>query len=277
MLFLSALLALVPPQPAPVAPVVAPLPVIASRPDAAPGRILSAPDWGDYNVYPTLARQLGQSGRVRSLAVVDDQGRTIDCVIIQSSGHAELDAGHCELVRQVRYEPGQEGGRAVSSSRMISINWQLGDEYPLGRSTASADLVLVDERIVNCRLSLQGPHFLPHRLTGCLPINRNNALVASLPPGPRVRVEVEIAPAGEAIGIGKPDGRLVLRRLVAFDINGEGDAVNCRTVSEAGEVHRLAIPRGSACDDLLRSVWFAAPPAGQSLSGQYEIRLVRPR
>ena len=246
-----------------------------SWPTAAPGRIISAPDWGDYNIYPPAARAMGQEGKVRSRLLVDAEGRPTQCVVLLSSGHAELDAGHCEVMRLMRFEPARIAGRAVPSSRVISINWQLGDEHPLGRSSASANLSLSGGRIKACTLNLEGPHFLPHRVTGCLPLNRNNAVLAWLPDVSRARVEVEVAPMGETMT--KPSQRLILRRLVAFDINGEGDAVNCRTLSEEGEVHRLAVTRPGGCDDLLRSVWFAAPAEGERLSGQYEIRVTRPR
>jgi TonB family protein len=279
MLFASALLALIPPPVTPP-PVIPPVQVPVERrdlswPDIAPGPIVSAPEWGDYNVYPAAARALGQQGRVRSRVLVDAAGRVTDCVIVFGTGHADLDSGHCEVMRLVRFEPARIDGRPVASSRIVVINWQLGQEYPLGRAAAAADVSLKGGKITECKLAVQGPHFLAHQVSGCLPLNRNNVLLDSLPDVSRLRIEVELAPAGEAMS--SPRERLILRRLVAFEIDGEGDAVNCRTLSEEGEVARLAPLRAGGCDDVLRSVWFVAPPPGETLTGLYEIRVSSPR
>lgn len=239
-------------------------------PDVKPGRILSAPDWADYNIYPPAARAAEEEGSVTAQLLVDPGGRTVDCRIVRSSGSDALDQGTCERMRDIRFEPGTVGGKPVWSSRSLSIAWQLGDENPLTRSLAVARLRLGDGRIQSCRLTTEGPHFRPFERSGCLPADTSlSALSGSLS---EARLEVEIVPAGGSMSA--PSGQVLARRLVSFEVNGDGDPVHCWPIVEHGDLRLLGQPRPGRCDDRLRQVWFAAPEEGQHLTGLFEARVV---
>lgn len=239
-------------------------------PTARPGRIVASPDWGDYQIYPPEARALQQEGRVVSRLLVDAAGTTIDCQVVVSSGHAELDQGTCARMLEVRFEPGKNEGRPVASSRLVRVHWRLTDEHQLTRSSVVARLTLRNAVRSDCAIAVEGPHFRHYERVGCLPLNPNNNLLTAFPSIAKARLEVEIAPAGEPMS--KPRGRPIVRRLISFSVDAEGDPVACRTVSEEGRVALLA-PQSDRCDHVLRSVWFAAPASGQAVTGQYEVRM----
>lgn len=65
--------------------------------------------------YPPALRRAGIGGRVEIHMTVEPTGGVGRCVVVQSSGNAELDATTCDLVRQrYRFSPARDSqGRAV--------------------------------------------------------------------------------------------------------------------------------------------------------------------
>ena len=241
-------------------------------PSVPPGPIISSPDWADYNIYPPAARRADQEGKVRSLLLIDENGRTIDCVVVVSSGFRELDEGTCERMRAVRFVPAMVDGKRVQSSRSLAISWVLGDQIALSRSRATATLKLAEGRIASCTLTTEGPHFQPYERSGCIPLDAQIATLASLKGRDMVRVELDVIPKGESFT--EPRERPWARQRVSFEVNAKGDPVNCITLLREGDARLLGSDQSSTCSDQLRRLWFDAPADKEQISGLFEIRFM---
>ncbi|MCU0890686.1 MAG: energy transducer TonB, partial [Sandarakinorhabdus sp.] len=77
--------------------------------------------------YPPAALALGQSGSVGYRLLVDAQGQVESCDIVESSGHAALDKGTCDLVaRRARFVPARGvDGAPMAWSYRGRIKWML--------------------------------------------------------------------------------------------------------------------------------------------------------
>ncbi|MBO1079930.1 energy transducer TonB [Roseomonas haemaphysalidis] len=119
-----------PPPPAPAAP--PPPPEAAPGPirlgaglalaEAPPGPDRSAArpreiGCNDATEYPAALSQAGIGGDVLLRLRLTDKGRVIEARVVQSSGHAELDAAAQRGVRRCRFEPAVRDGVPVWSSR----------------------------------------------------------------------------------------------------------------------------------------------------------------
>ncbi len=76
-------------------------------------------------VYPELARRRGEQGRVLLRVSVGADGTPLAVGIGQSSGHTSLDNAALLAVRQWRFMPAMRGGRPVSASAEVPIQFQL--------------------------------------------------------------------------------------------------------------------------------------------------------
>jgi protein TonB len=78
--------------------------------------------------YPRVLRGAGVGGRVEIHITVDPDGQVGRCLVIRSSGSAELDATTCALVRErYRFEPARDAaGRAVADLVGESHLWTSG-------------------------------------------------------------------------------------------------------------------------------------------------------
>lgn len=119
--------------PQPAAPT-RPTPVIscAGVGDGGGGPMVAEPcmpeQWIPDGVYPAAALALGQSGSVGYRLLVDVAGRVESCDIVESSGHAALDKGTCELIeRRARFVPARGvDGQPMPWSHRGRVNWVLG-------------------------------------------------------------------------------------------------------------------------------------------------------
>lgn len=95
--------------------------LLASYPDHDRPLPLKASD------YPAAAIRRGAVGVVEVLVNVAVDGRALDCKIIRSSGHKDLDDTSCEkLVRRGNFKPGRDrSGNPVVSPFYFSVNWFL--------------------------------------------------------------------------------------------------------------------------------------------------------
>jgi periplasmic protein TonB len=77
--------------------------------------------------YPRSALRDGAEGIVSVRYQVGTNGRVSRCAVIQSSGHAALDAATCRLIeRRFEYRPARNvQGRPVTEMVIKSYNWQL--------------------------------------------------------------------------------------------------------------------------------------------------------
>src|SRR4051794_27116360 len=116
-------------------------------------RILSQPNWSDYNVYPPAARELEQEGVVVPEVLIGLDGSPLACRIVQSSRHAELDNGTCELMLQMRFAPPRdESGRNVQTSYSARLILGLSDPTPFGPAKVIVRLTMDHGNITGCAL-----------------------------------------------------------------------------------------------------------------------------
>jgi len=116
----------VPPAP-PAAEVVASAPPAPSAPPAAV--VLPRFDV-DYlqnpaPVYPSMARRMGEQGRVLLRVVVRPDGTPDNVVLRQSSGSPRLDEAALDAVRKWRFVPARQGSTPVTAAVIVPIVFSL--------------------------------------------------------------------------------------------------------------------------------------------------------
>lgn len=79
-------------------------------------------------VYPRISRELGESGVVRLKVLVDEQGRTKDVVVLQSSGYSRLDQQAVQAMRAARFQPHLEDGVPRAVWVVAPLTFQLEDQ-----------------------------------------------------------------------------------------------------------------------------------------------------
>lgn len=91
----------------------------------AKGDVRSIFNWTDY---PEDALAAGQSGTTRFLLMIGRDGAVMDCVVVESSGIASLDAMGCQVIRErARFEPATDatGKPTVDTFVTPPIRWQI--------------------------------------------------------------------------------------------------------------------------------------------------------
>ncbi len=85
-----------------------------TAPERTPVRLIA--DWAGNRKpdYPRMALRLGEQGEVHLSVLVDDQGRAVDVRITRSSGSTRLDQSAVDAVREWRFTPATEDGKAVA-------------------------------------------------------------------------------------------------------------------------------------------------------------------
>jgi periplasmic protein TonB len=100
---------------APEVPAAPPSPPGPSAPVQQP-RTLSVTDVGYLTppriVYPSLARRLGEEGRVTLRVLVDPGGVPAQILVASTSGYTRLDTAAVEAIRRTRFRPYSEDGFA---------------------------------------------------------------------------------------------------------------------------------------------------------------------
>lgn len=74
--------------------------------------------------YPEIARKAGVEGRVIVQFVVDEQGNVVDPQVIRGIG-AGCDEEALRVVRQAKFEPGQQRGKPVKVKMTLPITFRL--------------------------------------------------------------------------------------------------------------------------------------------------------
>jgi protein TonB len=77
--------------------------------------------------YPESARRDGREGRVLLRVLVDDQGRSRQVEIDNSSGSDALDHAAAEAIKRWRFHPARHGDKPVESWLRIPIEFRLTD------------------------------------------------------------------------------------------------------------------------------------------------------
>jgi TonB family protein len=230
-----------------------------SWPSTPPGPVSSAPDWGDYRIYPEAARRKDAEGRVRFEVLVDDRGTVEDCRLLQSSGSDDLDQGTCRLARTMRFAPGEHDGKPVPSSRAFTIRWLLDVERPLSESMALVRLKLAAGALVDCDTQSSGMVGEVWSATACAALrDRERWLGARGLAASGGRVELHLS-AG-TLTAAPVRGTADLAQRITFAVNADGDAVDCSVtsvrISGAGLVAEPGI-----CPLFLRQIWFQGATA----------------
>ena len=215
-------------------------PLFADRPDAWPERarliVTATPDWADDRTYPVVARRLELEGRTMFELRVDAGGVPRDCRILASSGHVILDDATCDRALEIRFAPHRDAdGRAVASAYLANVNWLLNDPTPFGPGRLTVHLELAGEQAIACRVERSGAaprewaRFACRSLAAELPHYLGDAFGRA----ERAAIVVSIEPAG-ASPTAAGAGRRVAHRRIAFDVDSEGNARNCRKTLDLG-------------------------------------------
>jgi TonB family protein len=80
--------------------------------------------------YPESARRDGREGRVLLRVLVDDQGRSKQVEINNSSGSDALDRAAAEAIKRWRFHPARHGDKPIESWLRIPIEFRLADAKP---------------------------------------------------------------------------------------------------------------------------------------------------
>jgi protein TonB len=76
-------------------------------------------------MYPTAARRRGIEGRVLLEVAVDADGRAVAVRVAESSGHRLLDEAALRAVRDWRFTPARQDGRAVAAKVRVPVTFRL--------------------------------------------------------------------------------------------------------------------------------------------------------
>ncbi len=77
-----------------------------------------------YLHYPEIARKAGIEGRVVVQFIIDEEGNVIDPVVVRGIGGG-CDEAAIEAVKQVKFTPGRQRGRAVKVRYSMPITFRL--------------------------------------------------------------------------------------------------------------------------------------------------------
>jgi periplasmic protein TonB len=76
-------------------------------------------------IYPDLARRRGEQGRVLLRVNVSADGTPLDVAVLDTSGHQSLDAAALSAIRQWRFVPATQAGRAVPAEADVPVRFRL--------------------------------------------------------------------------------------------------------------------------------------------------------
>jgi protein TonB len=99
-------------SPAETATLVPPRPVTGMETNRAP-------------VYPEIARQRGEQGRVLLRVSVSATGIPLGVVVMDTSGHPSLDSAALSAVREWRFIPATQAGRSVAAVADVPVRFRL--------------------------------------------------------------------------------------------------------------------------------------------------------
>lgn len=111
--------------PVPAAPVAPPPPKpVVSKQAGAKG---NPNEWFTTDDYPSRSLSNGDEGVVTIKWDINESGRVENCVVVSSSGHAELDRVSCALMtRRGRYAPAlDQAGNPIRSTQSRKVVWKV--------------------------------------------------------------------------------------------------------------------------------------------------------
>ena len=86
--------------------------------------------WISINDYPSAALSEKRQGKVGYSVQIDPSGRVVSCKVTETSGHGDLDATTCALVRKrAVFDPAlNDQGNPIPSEWRNSVTWRLPSE-----------------------------------------------------------------------------------------------------------------------------------------------------
>ena len=251
-------------QPAPTAPAeVRRHPLYAERPDTWPApaslTVRATPDWSDHGTYPPAARRLELEGAVTIEMGIDTAGVPRACRILVSSGHVILDDATCDRALEMRFEPLRgPDGRAVETAYRARVNWLLTDPTAFDAGQLVVRFELSGDQILSCRAERSGAAPEEWQRFACRSLGAalEHYLGDAFGRAERATIVVSIEPAGAAPTAASA-GRRIGHRRIAFDVDSEGSASNCRKILDRGFG---PAPRdySDACGLFLSRAWLEA-------------------
>jgi TonB family protein len=234
-------------------------------PGIRPGRVIATPDWSDYRIYPGAARKKDEEGKVVPEILVGADGKAQACRIVSSSNFADLDAGSCHLMMQMRFEPAWDpSGTPVPSHYSRTLIWLLSDPRPFASSRLRAHFTIADSRMQACDVvGGEGPYTAAWAAMGCAVLSDAKYDFLAGLRSANVTMEVRLDANDRAILLDEPwpAGEPVAVQKITFTVNGKGDPVGCTPVESRGFGER-GMNNLSPCGGLLSNLWFENPPRG---------------
>lgn len=101
--------------------------VVASLSAAPASAGQSGTNYISYDDYPAQALSEGREGITHFRLVIGADGRVRSCEIARSSGHSDLDAATCRIMRsRARFRPARnDAGQAVESTFEQRMTWSI--------------------------------------------------------------------------------------------------------------------------------------------------------
>jgi len=248
-------------------------------PNERPGKVISTPNWSDYRIYPKDARDRGQEGRVVPELLVGADGRPTACRILESSRFPELDAGSCELMMQMRFEPGLDGaGKAIPSHFSRPLIWVLNDPRPFSSSRLSTEVKVANEHLNDCTvISGDGPYLAYWSGLSCYVYKDVHYFFgqrAAEDMSAVIDVRLNAGDGAPFLKAPLPSGDVIAAEKLAFTINKSGDASDCTVIQAYGFGSR-DLNNLSPCGRLLSGLWFKDAPGGATpRKGIIETRVI---
>ncbi len=92
----------------------------------SPPRPAGPPTFKMDDDYPAEALRLGQQGKSKVSLTISAKGRVTECLVMESSGSASLDAATCRVMARLSFLPARDGeGHAVQGRLTTAMNWVL--------------------------------------------------------------------------------------------------------------------------------------------------------
>ena len=226
-------------------------PEMFDRPEKPKANIVSLFSTNDY---PLQSVHNAEEGTVAVVLRVGKDGGVRDCVVVQSSGHAALDAQTCRVLwLRARFVPAKDkNGSPVESALRQRIRWELPepDPMPIRPWTMRLTLEFVEEGgITSCDVETSGAlkshdgcsFFM--QLSGPLAKFRADAGYKRQ----RTVFDTSLTTGTEAPSADTPSGmRLAGKQVARLSIDESGKPLGCRVVASEGPA-----PQAEDCDDLL--------------------------
>jgi TonB family protein len=246
-------------------------------PSVTPQGVTATPDWSDSRLYPMAARKKNEEGWIRAQPLVGTDGKPQDCRILKSKS-ADLDAGTCQLMMQMRFAPAHDShGTPTPSTYTRNVVWLLVDPRPFASSTLKVRASIAGGRQVSCQVvGGEGPYVVAWSTLAC-PLLKDLPYYfgAHAERTADVSIEFRLDAGDEGLFLKQPWGAapVIASEKLSFRVDAAGDPSMCAPVEKYGFGPRSPI-QTSPCPGLLTLLWFKSPKTGAlPQTGTFETRV----